>query len=252
MPMRCKIVHRLFNDYVYISVPKVPLLPDSRCLLQGFIMQVIAVCNTKGGVGKSTITAALAVCASAEEGRHVGVVDLDPQQTLCHWFKFRAIKDAPEVYGGEFHAPTAVNKLINAGKDYIFLDGPPAHLDIVNETIEASDFIIIPTTPSSVDLASTRHAIQLALEAKKPMLVVINNAIRRDNTIETTRSLLVKNKIPCAETILYHRVSHVHGYTAGKTAAEVNNGRDREAANEISALWAEVLAAIKTAKGRKR
>ena len=41
-------------------------------------MRVIAVAASKGGVGKSTLTAALAVRA-AQDGRRVGLIDMDPQ-----------------------------------------------------------------------------------------------------------------------------------------------------------------------------
>jgi hypothetical protein len=41
--------------------------------------------------------------------------------------------------------------------------------------------------------------------------------------------------------------------TVGKTAAEVNGGKDEKAAEEIDKLWAEVkAAAIKAARARAR
>ena len=52
-------------------------------LLRDRTMRVIAVCNLKGGVGKSTITANLALTL-ARMGRKVLVVDLDHQQSLTN------------------------------------------------------------------------------------------------------------------------------------------------------------------------
>lgn len=49
-------------------------------------LTVVAVVSAKGGVGKTTLTANLAV-ALAQAGRSVVVVDLDPQNALRHHFK---------------------------------------------------------------------------------------------------------------------------------------------------------------------
>ena len=47
-------------------------------------MYVVAVCGTKGGVGKTTIAASLAACAAAH-GHRSALVDLDPQESLAFW-----------------------------------------------------------------------------------------------------------------------------------------------------------------------
>ena len=52
-------------------------------------MICIAVVNSKGGTGKTTLAAALAVRA-AKEGKRVAMVDLDPQHSLAEWFNMRA------------------------------------------------------------------------------------------------------------------------------------------------------------------
>jgi chromosome partitioning protein len=208
-------------------------------------MQIVAVCNTKGGVGKSTLAAALAVRAAQDGDRRVAIVDLDAQQTLAAWFKDRSIKDRPEVFGGELSPASAVEKLSLAGWDLVFLDGPPSFLELVKEAIEVADLVLIPVKPSVPDLRSTQDAVVLARQARKPILVVINDATARDNTVDTTRAVLDGAKVPVAKQVMHHRVSHMHGFAAGKTAAEVNGGRDREAAKEIDALWVEVMATLK-------
>jgi chromosome partitioning protein len=211
-------------------------------------MKIVAVCSTKGGVGKSTLSATLAVRACQDLPR-VGIVDLDAQQSLAAWFKDRSNKTAPEVFGGELNPAEAVEKLRVAGWDLIFLDGPPSYLELIKEAISVADLMLIPVRPSLPDLRSTEDAVVLGRAAGIPMLCVINDAIANDRTIDTTRDVLTRGGVPVAEQVMHHRVSHIHGFAAGKTAAEVNNGRDRKVVEEIDALWAEVSAALK--KGRK-
>lgn len=47
-------------------------------------MKIVAMAARKGGSGKSTLTAHLAV-AAIQDGLRVAIVDLDPQATVAEW-----------------------------------------------------------------------------------------------------------------------------------------------------------------------
>ena len=56
-------------------------------------MRTIAFLTQKGGTGKTTLTASLAV-AAADAGERVIAFDLDPQASLVHWGERRAASAA--------------------------------------------------------------------------------------------------------------------------------------------------------------
>ncbi len=65
--------------------------------------------------------------------------------------------------------------------------------------------------------------------------------------------MLTRQKTPAGEAIVHQRQSYVAGLNAGKSAAEVNAGRDKAAAAEIDPLWAEIkTATIGAAKKKAR
>jgi chromosome partitioning protein len=212
----------------------------------------IAIVNTKGGVGKTTLTAALAVRA-AQESRRVALVDMDPQKSLVGWWRRRGETDNPRIFDSAATAADAIEALYLNGWDWAFLDGPPAFLTVVQECIAAADFTLIPVKPSMVDLLATQDAVSLARDAGAAFMCVFNDVGAREKPVEMARALLFSASVPIADTQIVHRVSHITSMTVGKSAAEVNGGKDTQAALEIDRLWQEVkAAAIKAARARAK
>lgn len=212
-------------------------------------MIVLAVANTKGGVGKTTLTAALAVRAAQESAR-VAIVDLDPQRSLVAWWERRGQSENPCIFNGAGTAADAVEALRLTGWDWVFLDGPPAFLTTVEEALDVADLAIVPIKPSMLDMIATRDALVLAHRTKTPVIAVLNDC-HKDRLTAAARNTLEGEKIYVAATEVMHRVSHISGMTVGKTGPEVNNGRDKAAAEEINTLWGEVkAAALKAVKDR--
>ena len=219
-------------------------------------MITIAVVNSKGGVGKTTLTAALAVCAAQDGGCRIGIVDLDPQQSLAQWWKRRGQpegkKGSPTILDGVDSAVEAVERATESGfYDILFLDGPPAFLTTMEEMIAAADFTLIPIKASVVDLLASEDAVVLARDRAAGFLVAFNDVAPKEKAVEKARAILFNSDVAIADTQVRHLAAHVTGMNMGKSGAEVKGGS--EAAKDITALWNEIKPlAMKAAKKRAR
>ena len=161
--------------------------------------------------------------------------------------------DNPTIFEGAVTAGDAVEALTLDGWDYCFLDGPPAFLTLLQEMIEAADFTLIPVKASMVDLLATQDAVSLARDAHATFMCVFNDVGSSERVAEKARELLLNAEVPIAKAEVVHRISHVQAMTVGKSAAEVNSGKDSAASAEIDALWKEVKeAATKAARAKAR
>lgn len=215
-------------------------------------MIVVAMASTKGGVGKTTLTASLAACAVAE-GSQVVLVDLDPQETLGVWWQLRGCPDNPKLVKGCSTAGEAIDILsVKSKPDWVFIDGPPGFISSIEEMIEIADLAVIPTKTAMLDIIGTESAVTVANTLNRPYIIVLGD-VHKDGTEISAAQFLEEHKLPIAETRIPHRVAHVRAISTGKTALDVDGGRHRDAIKELQALWAEIKdLATKAVKKRDR
>jgi chromosome partitioning protein len=193
----------------------------------------------------------------------VALVDFDPQKSLTDWLARRrtTVSDGTGgnakgelcIFEGAPTAGDAVERADMAGYECCVLDGPPAFLAVTKDMIEAADLAIIPLKPSFIDLEATQDVIVLAREAEKPHLCVFNDVGVHEKVTGKAHEFLVNARVPVATTHIVHRTAYILGMTVGKSAAEVNKGKDTQASREIDALWAEVKSAVtKASRTRAR
>jgi chromosome partitioning protein len=211
-------------------------------------MLVIGVLNSKGGVGKSTLTAAFAVRAA--QVNTVCVVDLDSQGSYSDWYTRRGSPDNPALLTGEDRASDAVEALrLSAPYEVVLLDGPPGSLIVTEDAIRACDLVVIPMRASGLDLMASQDCVRLCQQSGTAYLCVLNDVNARDakSLGENARNTLHTYKIPIAKTAVAHRVPYINAMTSGKTGPE----KDKAAAAEIDALWTEVIQAAMAAAETK-
>lgn len=209
-------------------------------------MRVISIVSSKGGVGKTTLTSALAVRAAAD-GYRVALADLDPQGSLKDWLDRRAGEDL--AFMDADSASEAVTEIDDEQTDLLFIDTPPAFINTIEDAIKSADLVVIPLRASALDILASEDAVLMAREFGKPHLCVINDAETRWKTTDAASKYLLASKVPVAKTIVTHRAAYLGAMTSGKTGPEIDKAGN--ARDEIAALWSEIEAALKLRKGAK-
>ena len=199
----------------------------------------IAVASTKGGSGKSSITAALAVQA-AKEGSRVALLDWEPQGSLMLWWLMRGKPDNPRLIADDIAPAAAVRKL--AGEcDWLFLDTAPAMMDQVELAVQAADFTLIPVLASAFDLMAARAVVAHCGEHEKAFAFVLNRENPRREIMNTSAGAHLKKLGVILDEHVQDRAAYVSALNKGKTGPEHPDARQaREARAEIEALWAAV------------
>jgi Mrp family chromosome partitioning ATPase/predicted Fe-Mo cluster-binding NifX family protein len=176
----------------------------------GQIAHKILVLSGKGGVGKSTVAANLAVSLSLA-GKHVGLLDIDihgpsiPRIMNLEGKKLMALgdaimpvpvsenlavmsigfmladKDDPVIWRGpmKYHMIKQFLKDVEWGQlDYLIIDSPPGTGDeplSIIQLLENPDGAVIVTTPQLVALSDVRKGVSFCRNLNLPVLGVIEN-----------------------------------------------------------------------------
>lgn len=115
-------------------------------------MQVIAVANPKGGVGKSTLATNLAGWL-AHRGHSVMLGDTDRQHSSRRWLARRPA-ELPVIRGWDLEEPDMAK--VPEGTTHIVLDTPAAlHGKRLDTLMMLVDKILIPLQPGEFDIAAT-------------------------------------------------------------------------------------------------
>ena len=119
-------------------------------------MRTIAVVNSKGGSGKTTLATGLAA-ALAWEGRSVMLGDLDPQQSSHDWLSQRP-EHYPLIQAGERG---------NANIDFLVLDTPAGVAGAeLRKILKRADTVLMPILASPIDMRAAWRFLDQLLKLK--------------------------------------------------------------------------------------
>lgn len=195
--------------------------------------KVVVVAASKGGAGKTTIAAALAVRA-AKEGEAVGLIDLDPQQSLARWWELRGAGRLPELMSGVDAPSVGVEAARARGFQWVFIDTPPAFLSTIEPAIAVAGLVLIPVRASALDVEAVEPVVELCRKQDATFAFVINAAEPRWKITDSAGNFLSRQGKVLPEVVSY-RKAYITGMTEGQTGPEVES--DGKCGAEIDALW---------------
>ena len=124
--------------------------------------RIIAVCNQKGGVGKTTTTINLAA-ALAEQGRQILVIDLDPQFNTTSGFGFDPYANGrPTIADVLFDPKTGLTEAVIA-TNVAGIDLVPSTLDLARADVQLPQMVANETILSSSITKAIRGRYDYAL-----------------------------------------------------------------------------------------
>jgi chromosome partitioning protein len=142
---------------------------------------VVAVINQKGGVGKSTLVAHLALLAQLDGFLTVGI-DADQSKNLAEFLEDRKkISGKPWatlLIANDYEHPErlreAVQRARKAGAQWIFIDTAAGMNVMHSVAAELADIVLIPTTPGRKDQRGTRDTVKLVRQSGKRAFLLIS------------------------------------------------------------------------------
>jgi chromosome partitioning protein len=208
--------------------------------------RTIVIAASKGGSGKTTLSAALAAHA-ASTGEQVAVVDADPQQSFGLWHERRGWPQNPScISAGEDRDLGSAIARAKAKATCVIVD-LPGSLMRTDMAIRDADLIVIPVRPSMMDIEAVSPICELADEADVPRVFVLNAADKEWKLLGAAIDALAEIGDVLPESLRYHE-GHPASMVQGQTAAEIKGPSSRVAKAEIAALWS---ALSKRATARK-
>lgn len=207
--------------------------------------RIIAVAQQKGGAGKTTIAAQLAVAWSAD--RSVALMDIDPQSSLTAWHGLRTAneKNVPQIHLSDvsgWRVGTELDRL-RGGYDIVLIDCPPHAETETKNAMRAADLVVIPVQPSPMDVWATTPTASFAKDQGTDVRLVLNRVPPRSRLVETVQGFLKKDDLALTTATLGNRVAFAASMMEGLGVTE--SEPSSQAADEIRTLAAELEKAAK-------
>lgn len=215
-------------------------------------MQIVAVGNLKGGVGKTTIAVNLA-CALAGK-RRVVLVDADAQASASEWLTSPPEGVTVNAWPLEARSGSDVRQWaeriqgLAKTADLVVIDLPPHLSAVTGVAIGMADLVIIPCGPSVADVRATAKTIEILREVRqshrgRPRSLLVANRIDHRSATGRSFGVVLDAFKEHVTDDLVTRQAHADATASGKWIGEYAPGS--MAADELDVLARQVSRILK-------
>jgi chromosome partitioning protein len=207
-------------------------------------MPIIAVANSKGGVGKSTTAVHLAAWLH-EQGHRVTLADCDTQQSSSEWIR----EAAPKVTAVRLDNPNQIlNELPQLAEDadYVVADGPGSQTETSRALLLRADLAIVPCKASMLEVRALAKATEVLRQAQDirggvPNAVIVLSMVGKHYRLtKDMQDAAVALHLPLASVAMTLRQIYADAPGQGAVVWQMGS-RAREAADEVRKLFVGIL-----------
>jgi chromosome partitioning protein len=206
--------------------------------------QIITVATMKGGSGKSTVASCLAVHWQLT-GRHVTIIDADPQRSIARLAsRDKALGEVEVVEDSSTEAWKRARHLSSTGR-LVVIDTAGFRSETTMACIAAADFLLVPVKASPLDIDRMLDTLNSFTEATRHDRLIyrclLTQTTRESVIAKHVRSELEEAGYPVLTQEMNNRVIYAEAalWGATPTLIEPNGAAAREIAaiaNEIDAI----------------
>jgi chromosome partitioning protein len=206
---------------------------------------ILALSNSKGGVGKTTIAVHLAVWL-LEQGHKIAFVDSDVQNSSSTWLQ----EAAPDLQTVKLLTPDDVAEqlpVLAQQFKHVVVDGPAGLSEVTRAILFRADRALFPCGPSILDVRAVIDAINVLKKVQEirgglPEAVLIPNKLQPQYRLTKELLQVVKNFDMPAGDGLRLRQAYADAAGQGTVVWRLSSESARAATAEMQFLFQKLTA----------
>lgn len=199
------------------------------------MLKVLVLTTQKGGAGKTTLAASIAV-AAYQDAQRLTAIDLDPQASLAAWGRRRSGDSVPVLRAEPADLKARLATARADGVDLAILDTPGLLGPAVTLALQEADLCLMPVRPSILDVEAARPTAEQIRRIGCAFAFVLNqaNPASQARTLDAATALVATGAL--APAMIATRSDFLDAMAAGEGVTET--APRGKAASEITLLWA--------------